>query len=92
MMMKNLTNLLGSALLLLTSVTVATADQKSVGQLQIASDNCFAVGQAVAADRGVTLVAAEATVQNGQNVCKIVVLAPATNGGRPKREILYIPQ
>lgn len=92
MMMKKLTNLLGSALLVLASSTLATASQKSGAQYLIAADNCFAVGQAIAADRGVTLVAAEATVQNGQNVCKIVVLAPATNGGRPKREILYVPQ
>ncbi len=72
--------------------TVANAGQSSGDSILIAADNCFAVGQSIAADRGVTLVAAESAVQNGQKVCKIVVLTPATNGGRPKREIVFIPQ
>lgn len=72
--------------------TIANADQTGNGQLLMAADNCFAIGQSIASDRGVTLVAAQDAVQNGQKVCKIVVLAPATNGGRPKREIIFIPQ
>lgn len=91
-MMHNFRKSIGAAILLMAFATVANAGQKSDDALLIAADNCFAVGQSIAADRGVTLVAAQDAVQNGQKVCKIVVLTPATNGGRPKREIVFIPQ
>jgi len=82
----------GVAISILAFAAVANAGQKPGDALLIAADNCFAVGQSMAADRGVALVAAQEAVQNGKKVCKIVVLAPATNGDRPKREIVFIPQ
>ncbi len=90
--MHKVTHSLGAALLLLTVSTGAQAAKQRSNQILLTQDNCFAVGQSIAAERGVTLVAAEATVQNGQKVCKIVVLVPATNGERPKRQVVYIPQ
>ena len=90
--MHKVTKILGTAILATAFASIANAGQNSGTQLLLAADNCFAVGQSIASDRGVTLVAAEAAVQNGQKVCKIVVLTPATNGGRPKREIVFIPQ
>lgn len=60
--------------------------------IELAADNCFAVGQSYAASQGATLVAAEAATQNGASVCKVVVLMQTGNGGRPKREVVYIPQ
>lgn len=92
MMMHKFRTIFGAATFLLAFVAIAHAGQKSDDRLLLAQENCFAIGQSIAADRGVTLVAAEDAVQNGQKVCKIVVLSPATNGGRPKREILYVPQ
>jgi len=92
MMMHIVRKIFGAGMFLMASASIAAAGQNLDGLTLMAADNCFAVGQSIASDRGVTLVAAQAAVQNGQNVCKIVVLAPATNGGRPKREIIYIPQ
>jgi hypothetical protein len=92
MMMHRIKNIMGAASILLGFATAANAAQESGEGFLVATENCFAIGQSIAANRGVTLVAAEDAVQNGQKVCKVVVLAPATNGGRPKREILFIPQ
>ena len=89
MMMHRIRNIIGAATILLVFVTAANAAQKSGEGFLVTTENCFAIGQSIAANRGVTLVTAEDAVQNGQKVCKIVVLAPATNGGRPKREILF---
>ena len=90
--MHKVTHILAAALVLLASTTGAQAANERSNQILLAQDNCFAVGQSLAVERGVTLVAAEATVQNGRSVCKIVVLVPATNGERPKRQVVYIPQ
>lgn len=91
-MMHKVTKTLGAAIFAMAFASIANAGQNLDTPFLVAADNCFAVGQSIANDRGVTLVAAEAAVQNGQKVCKIVVLAPATNGGRPKREVVFIPQ
>ena len=90
--MHKVTHILGTALILLIISTSAHAARESTNGVLLAQNNCFAVGQSIARERGVTLVAAEAAVQNGRSVCKIVVLVPATNGERPKREVIYVPQ
>lgn len=77
---------------LFASAWLFFATSANADQLLLAADNCFAVGQQYAQQRGSTLVAAEPAVDGGKNVCKVVVLEPASNGGRPKREIVYIPQ
>lgn len=92
MMMHKLSKIFGAVTFWLALVAVANAGQKSDERLLFAQENCFAIGQSIASDRGVTLVAAQEAVQDGQKGCKIVVLAPATNGGRPKREIIFVPQ
>ncbi|MFZ2101417.1 MAG: hypothetical protein WAU86_12720 [Oricola sp.] len=52
-----------------------------------AADNCYAVGQQVAAERGAQLASAEA-VAGGK--CKIVLVIPGANGQRPKREEIIV--
>ncbi|WP_223477098.1 hypothetical protein [Oricola indica] len=52
-----------------------------------AADNCFAVGQQVAAQRGAELASAESV---GGGKCKIVLLVPGANGERPKREEIIV--
>lgn len=52
-----------------------------------AADNCYAVGQQVAAQRGAQLASAESA---GGGKCKIVLLVPGSNGERPKREELIV--
>lgn len=57
-----------------------------------AAANCYAVGKAVAAQNGGTLAAAREAKRGGQNVCVIVVLIPAKNGQRGRRQEFVIPQ
>jgi hypothetical protein len=52
-----------------------------------AADNCFAVGQQVAAQRGAQLASAESV---GGGKCKIVLLVPGSDGQRPKREEIIV--
>lgn len=51
------------------------------------ADNCFAVGQQVAAQRGAQLASAESV---GGGKCKVVLLVPGSNGERPKREEIIV--
>lgn len=67
------------AVLAATSPTVAAAD-------------CFAIGQQVAAQNGGTLARATPATQDGQPVCRIVVLLPAKEGERPRRAEFVVPQ
>lgn len=52
-----------------------------------AADNCYAVGQQVAAQRGAQLASAESV---GGGKCKVVLLVPGSNGQRPKREEIIV--
>jgi hypothetical protein len=65
----------------------ALADSKPV---LLAAENCFAVGQQVAADRGATLASAEAVTKDGQTMCKVVLLIPGESGQRPRREEIVV--
>ena len=67
-----------AALIALSVLSIAPAQ---------AADNCYAVGQQVAAQRGAQLASAEA-VSGGK--CKIVLLVPGSNGERPKREEIIV--
>lgn len=67
------------AVLAATAPTVAAAD-------------CFAIGQQVAAQNGGTLARATPATQDGQPVCRIVVLLPAKEGERPRRAEFVVPQ
>ena len=53
--------------------------------------DCYSVGQNVASQNGGTLSAASEAVQNGENVCRIIVVVPAQNGERPKRLEVIVP-
>ncbi len=55
------------------------------------SDGCYAIGEAIAAQNGGTLAAANAKQSNGQNVCVIVVLIPGKDGQRPRRQQFVVP-
>lgn len=54
--------------------------------------DCFAIGQQVAAQNGGTLARATPATQDGQPVCRIVVLLPAKEGERPRRAEFVVPQ
>lgn len=58
----------------------------------VAAADCFAIGQQVAAQNGGTLARATPATQDGQPVCRIVVLLPAKEGERPRRAEFVVPQ
>ena len=54
--------------------------------------NCNAVGQQIAAQNGGTLAKASPEQRGGRAVCVIVVLVPAKDGQRPRRQEFVVPQ
>ena len=74
--------------------TAGTVHAETISQdeLLIAqAGSCFAVGQAEAQKQGGTLSSADEAIQNGQKVCRVVIVVPARNGARPKRLELILP-
>jgi len=59
--------------------------------LVMAASDCYAVGQAVAAQQGGTLAKASQSKRGGQTVCVIVVLVPGKDGQRPRRAEIVVP-
>lgn len=57
-----------------------------------AGSDCYAIGEQVARDNGGELANAMADTQDGQPVCRIIVLVPSEDGGRPKRREFVVPQ
>ena len=55
------------------------------------ADDCYAVGQQVAAQNGGTLAKASQATRGGQAVCVIVVLVPGKDGERPRRSEIVVP-
>lgn len=53
--------------------------------------DCSAVGQRVADSQGGTLARATSVVQNGKEVCVVVVLIPGKDGERPRRVEVAVP-
>jgi hypothetical protein len=57
-----------------------------------AGSDCYAVGEQIARENGGELANAMADTQDGQPVCRIIVLVPSQDGGRPKRREFVVPQ
>ena len=56
-----------------------------------AAPDCHAIGQRHAAQAGGQLARATPETRNGQEVCVIVVLMPARDGQRPRRNEIVVP-
>ncbi|MDZ7822826.1 MAG: hypothetical protein U5K75_01445 [Ahrensia sp.] len=56
-----------------------------------AAETCFDVGENYAKQNNVSVVAAKEALKDGRAVCEVVVLREASNGNRPKREVVYLP-
>jgi hypothetical protein len=54
--------------------------------------DCYAVGEQLAQQNGGTVAKAAPVTQDGQAMCKIVILIPASNGEPPKRMDFIVPQ
>jgi hypothetical protein len=63
----------------------------SSGMFVPVSGDCYAIGMQQAADVGGQLARATPEVRDGQQVCVIVVLMPARDGQRPRRNEIVIP-
>lgn len=85
-MMTKSTLLIGA----LMAALAVSAPAFASGEVELASDNCFAAGQNLANQRGATLVGAEAAEQDGQSGCKIVLLFEAQGGDHPRREEVFV--
>ncbi len=55
------------------------------------AQDCYAIGEQVAAQNGGTLARATPATQDGKPVCRIVVLLPAKEGERPRRAEFVVP-
>jgi len=53
--------------------------------------DCTVIGQRVAAEQAGQLTKATAAVQNGQDVCVVVVLVPGKGGDKPRRVEIAVP-
>lgn len=61
------------------------------GATSAAAADCTAVGQQVAAAQGGKLAKATPSVQNGRDVCVVVVLVPGRDGEKPRRVEVAVP-
>ena len=54
--------------------------------------DCYAVGDQLAQQNGGTVAKAVPVTQDGQAMCRIVLLIPGAEGERPRREEILVPQ
>jgi len=53
--------------------------------------DCTAIGQRVAAEQAGQLTKSTPTVQNGRNVCVVVVIVPGKGEEKPRRVEIAVP-
>ena len=68
------------------------ASDLAASNLYPAGSDCYAIGEQIARDNGGELANAMADTQDGQPVCRIIVLVPSQDGGRPKRREFVVAQ
>lgn len=64
----------------------------SGGVILAQSADCNAVGEMLAAENGGTLASASDAVQNGADVCQIIIVVRGQNGERPRRMEIVVPK
>lgn len=63
----------------------------SLGLSSAFGADCAAVGGQVAQDQGGKLARSTPSVQNGKDVCVVVVVVPGRNGEKPRRVEVAVP-
>lgn len=99
-MKQNRTLALGLVIALLTGQSLFAAPLKYHSKImrhnnfvQPIGDDCYSIGQDKAAELGGELAKAyAASDENGEPVCKLVILVPGQYGSRPKRVQIAVPQ
>lgn len=69
----------------------APAAPAASAEVILASGDCYAIGMQQAAQAGGQLARATQEVRGGRQVCVIVVLMPARDGQRPRRNEIVVP-
>lgn len=76
---------------LLAALTASLVLAGPLASPVVAAPDCHAIGQRYAAQAGGQLARATPEVRGGQQVCVIVVLMPARDGQRPRRNEIVVP-
>ena len=79
-------------LAVMMAATSATVGPERKNLVLVQAADCYAVGEQQAAAQGGTLATASDAVQNGQPVCRVIVVVPGQNGERPKRVEIIVPK
>jgi hypothetical protein len=80
----------GLTILMAAAPVAGSPAHKNLVLVQAA--DCYAIGEQQAAAQGGTLATASDAVQNGQPVCRVIVVVPGQNGERPKRVEIIVPK
>jgi hypothetical protein len=101
-MMKKLLAFSALCALTLAFGVLAFGPQAFAGPVKTAADvpdlvlpvevDCYAVGEQIAQQNGGTVAKAVPVTQDGQAMCRIVLLIPGAEGERPRREEILVPQ
>jgi hypothetical protein len=67
-------------------------DDRGRGPLIAVDADCYAVAEQMAQQSGGTVAKATPVTQDGQPMCRIVILIPGQDGEPPLREEVYVPQ
>ncbi|AQX19412.1 hypothetical protein [Bartonella sp. WD16.2] len=62
-----------------------------IGVDSVLAADCAEVGKRIASYQGGTLTRSTPIVQDGENMCVVVIVVPAHNGKRPRRVEVVIP-
>jgi hypothetical protein len=67
-------------------------DDRGRGPLIAVDADCYAVAEQVAQQSGGTVAKAVPVTQDGQPMCRIVILVPGQDGEPPRRQEIFVPQ
>lgn len=84
-------SLAGRFLVALVAASILATSPALADGIQVASNDCYAIGMQQAAQQGGQLARATPETRNGQRVCVIVILLPARDGQRPRRSEIVVP-
>ncbi|MCT7376056.1 hypothetical protein [Chelativorans salis] len=91
--LRSISLLTASAALAVALLATGASGQERAGEPVFLAQgaDCYAIGQQIAAEQGGTLAKASEESRGGQTVCRIVVLVPGKDGGRPRRAEFTVP-
>jgi hypothetical protein len=58
----------------------------------MAAADCSGAAAQAAADSGGQVLSVSSRQQNGRTVCVVTVLVPGSDGGRPRKQTITLPQ